>query len=167
MALATAESIRDRIRSLLESISPASLTTKLISARNEEAANFEEWCEKNPAAAFRRFQVREIGEDEPPLVSHFTVETVRVRYRIAVAYPQTHRYGPQNAMDRDDVMNQDWTKIKNAITGTGASARGNFASVTDGQYDCTPLAQSTKTREAGGKIDYLVILVDFEYTRGT
>lgn len=168
MALATAESIRDRIYALIEAITPTSLTSdKFRRYRNEDGADFQAWAEGHATAALRRFQVREVGDDEPPLVTHLTRETVRVRYAITLAYPQTHRYGAANAMDRDDVMNQDWKQIKYAITGTGGVARANFTSAVDGEYDCTPLASSTKTREQGGKVDYLVISVEFEYIRAT
>jgi hypothetical protein len=168
MALATQEAIRDRIIALVSALTPTSLVSdKFRAYRNEDEADFEEWAEKHIGAAFRRFQVREVGEEDGPLVTHLTQEDVRVRFRIAIAYPQTHRYGPQNALDRDDVINQDWKAIKYAITGTGGTARANFTSATDGQYDCTPLATTTKTREQVGKIDYLVISVDFEYVRAT
>ena len=168
MALATAEAIRDRIYTLIEALTPSSLSSiKFLRHRNELGADFDEWAEKNPTAALRRFQVREVGDDEPPLVTHLTQETVRVQFEIRIAYPQTHRYGPANGMDRDDVANADWKQIKQTITGTGGNARSNFTSATDGQYDCTPLASSSKTREAGGKIDYSVIVVEFEYTRAT
>jgi hypothetical protein len=53
-----------------------------------------------------------------------------------VPYPQTHRYGADNARDRDDVIEQDWLKINRAV---GIYARGNFTTATDGSYDCTPL----------------------------
>jgi hypothetical protein len=155
---ATAESIRDRIASVMESLTPTSLTsTKLRQHRNEGDALFEDWCEKNPAAAFRRFQIREVGDDEPPLVSSVTQEIVRVRYEIRGAYPQSHRYGPQNALDRDDVLNQDWVSINRAV---GIYGRANFT----GAYDCTPLP-AVKTREQGAKVDYLVVTVEYEYIR--
>jgi hypothetical protein len=168
MALATAESIRDRIAAIITALTPTSLSgDKFRQFRNEGGADFDDAMEKNPSGAFRRFQVREVGDDEPPLVTHLTQETVRVRFAIRMAYPQTHRYGSGNALDRDDVMNQDWKAIKYAITGTGGIAKGNFTTATAGSYDSTPLAESTKTREQGGAIDYLVIVVVFEFTRGT
>ncbi len=156
---ATAENIRDRIKALLEALTPTSLTTKFISARNEEAADFEEWCEKNPAAAFRRFQVREVGEDGEPDVSNTTEEAVETIFEIRIGYPQTHRYGPQNAMDRDDIAKEDWKLIKQTI---GANGRSNFS----GSHDCTPLG-GERERERGGKIDYSVIRVRFRYQRST
>ncbi len=158
MALATAESIRDRIYTLIEALTPSSLSSdKFRHYRNEDGANFDEWAEKNPAAALRRFQVREVGDDALPETSSGIEERVRVRFAIRIAYPQTHRYGPANGMDRDDVMNQDWKAVNYAV---GMYGRGNFSST----HDCTPLG-AEKSREAGGKIDYLVVMADFEYVR--
>jgi len=159
MSLATAEAIRDRIYTLIESIAPTSLPDKFRRYRNEDGADFQEWAESKPTAAFRRFQVRETGDDEPPSVSIVTQEMVRVRFAIAIAYPQTHRYGSGNAMDRDDVINQDWLKINYAI---GLYGRANFSSTND----CTPLG-AVKTRESGGTMDYLVVTADYEYLRAT
>lgn len=158
MALATAEAIRNQIATLLEALTPSNLSsTKFRQFRNEGDADFDSVMEKNPPAALRRFQVREVGDDEPPLVSNLATERVRLRVEIRIAYPQTHRYGPANGMDRDDVMNQDWRDINYKI---GLYGRGNFSST----HDCTPLG-AVKTREEGGKIDYLVIAADYEYLR--
>jgi hypothetical protein len=158
MALATAEAIRDRVYAMIESLTPASLSAdKFRRYRNEGAADFDEWAEGKPAAAFRRFQVRETGDDELPLVSNIGQEIIRVRFAIRMAYPQNHRYGPANGMDRDDVMNADWKLINAAV---GIYGRGNFSSA----HDCTPLG-CVKTREAGGPIDYLVVTAEYEYLR--
>lgn len=168
MALATAEAIRDRIYTLIEALTPASLSAdKFRRYRNELGADFETDTESNPAAAFRRFQVREADDEQPPLISSLTQETVRTRFEIRIAYPQTHRYGAANAMDRDDIAKQDWKQIKYAITGTGGNARTNFTTSTDGSYDCTPLAESSRVREEGEAVDFSFIVVEFEYTRAT
>lgn len=160
MSLATASAIRDRIYTLLESLAPTSLAgDKFRRYRNEDGADFDGSMEKNPAGAFRRFQVRQVGDDELPLVSNVSEERIRVRFEIRIAYPQNHRYGRENAMDRDDVMNEDWRAINFAV---GIYGRGNFS----GTNDCTPLG-CVKTREQGGKVDYLVVTAEYEYTRAT
>jgi hypothetical protein len=92
-------------------------------------------------------------------VSNTTEERVKLRLRISIAYPQSHRYGGQNALDRDDVINQDWLKINAAI---GIYGRANFS----GGNDCTPLG-AIKTREQGIKVDFLVVECEFEYQRST
>jgi hypothetical protein len=160
VALATQEAIRDRVYALIEAITPTSLASdKFRRYRNEGGADFEAWAEANPAAALRRFQVREVGDDESPDVSNSDLEAVEIRYEIRIAYPQTHRYGAANAMDRDDVINQDWLKINAAI---GIYGRNNFSS----SHDCTPLG-AVKTREQGAKVDYLVVRARYRYHRST
>ncbi len=160
MPLVTAEAIRDRIYTLIESLTPTSLASdKFRRHRNEGDANFEEWAEKNPAAALRRFQVREVSEDGEPDVSNTTEEAVETELEVRIAFPQSHRYGAANGMDRDDVRKLDWKQIKQTI---GANGRANFS----GTSDCTPLG-GAETREQGGKIDYSVIRVRFRYHRST
>jgi len=158
VALATAEAIRDRVYSLIESLTPTSLTADRFKRhRNELGADFDAWAEKNASGSFRRFQVRETGDDEMPLVSDTLIERVRMRLSIRIAYPATHRYGAANAMDRDDIINQDWKLINESV---GIYGRANFASA----CDCTPLG-AVKSREAGGPVDYLVVYADYEYQR--
>jgi hypothetical protein len=160
VSLATAEAIRDRIYALLEALTPTSLSSdKFRRYRNEDGADFPAWAEKNVAAALRRFQVRQVGDDGEPDVSNTTEETVEIDFEITLAYPQTHRYGAANGMDRDDVRKQDWKQIKHTI---GIDGRGNFSS----SHDCTPLG-AVETLEQGGKIDYSVIRARFRYQRST
>jgi hypothetical protein len=157
---ATAESIRDRVIALVEGITPTSLAgDKFRRYRNEGAADFDEAMENKPAAAFRRFQVRQVGDEENPDVSNAQFEAVVVSYEFRMAYPQNHRYGAANGMDRDDVINQDWLQFNRAI---GIYGRGNFT----GSHDCTPLG-AVKTRESGNAVDYLVVTARFRYQRTT
>jgi hypothetical protein len=158
VSVSTIEAIRDRVYTLLESLAPTSLSSdKFRRYRNEAGANFSDWAESQPAAAFRRFQVREVGDDELPDVSDTTTERVTATLEIIVAYPQTHRTGPANAMDRDDVINQDWKSLNASV---GIYGRGNFSS----SHDCTPLG-CTKSVERVGKIDLLVVRMRVEYVR--
>jgi hypothetical protein len=158
MALATVEAIRDRVYTLVEALTPPSLERdRFRRYRNEGGADFTDWADANATAALRRFQVREVGDDELPETSNGTEERVRMRLEIRIAYPHTHRYGAANAMDRDDVMSKDWGKINAAL---GIYGRGSFT----GAHDCTPLG-CVKSREQGLKVDYLVIAAQFEYVR--
>lgn len=155
---ATAGNIRDRIYALIEAIVPTTLTRdKFRRYRNEGGARFREASEASPTGAFRRFQVRETGDDSPPDVSNMTEERVRATFEIVIAYPQTHRYGPDNAMDRDDVAFDDWKALNNLV---GIYSRGRYS----GSYDCTPLG-AVMTREQGDACDFLVIEAVFEYMR--
>jgi hypothetical protein len=158
VSTATAEAIRDQCYSLVEAITPTSLVPdKFRRYRNEGDADFQAWAESVPTAALRRFQIRQRGADEPPTVSNTTTERVTLMLEIRIAYPQTHRYGAANGMDRDDVMNDDWKLINRKI---GLYGRGNFSS----GNDCTPMGATMEMDRSGG-VDYLVVSARFEYER--
>jgi len=158
MSLATAAAIRDRVRQLLGWVDPVSLIdTRLRDFRNEGAAEFRAWAEENVAACFRRFQVRNVGHDETPIISNTDYERRRLDLEVVVAYPQTNRAGSDNAMDRDDIIEEDWDQIDFNI---GIASRGNFGSTND----CTPLG-CTKEIERGDGVDFLVVRAEFTYNR--
>src|SRR5690349_3072119 len=94
----TAGAIRDRIATVIEAIVPAvgpsaAPDNRFKRYRNEGGADFEKWAAENPQAAFRRFQVRDDGNAEPPEVSNEDVEALRVTFHVMVAYPQNARAG--------------------------------------------------------------------------
>lgn len=158
MALATAAAIRDRVIQLIEWVDPVSLTgTRFRRYRNEWGADFNEASEKNPAGMFRRFQVRNLGNDEPPEVSNMVHEERRLALEILIAYPQDHRAGRDNALDRDDIIEEDWDYIDFNI---GICGRANFS----GTHDCTPIG-CTKEIERGGVVDFMVIRAEFIFQR--
>ena len=158
MALSTAEAIRDRNLDIIEAVDPVSLTsTRFRRYRNEGKGDFRTVMESQPAASLRRFQARNIGNDEPPAVSNMSFEERRLSLEIVIAYPQDHHAGPANALDRDDMIEQDWVEID---TNIGITGRGNFGST----YDCTPIG-CTKEIERGEVCDFLVIRAEFIYQR--
>ncbi len=156
----TAAAIRDRIRSLIEALTPTSdAGVKFRSYRNEGSADFVDWAEKNPAAALRRFQARDNGSEDPPEVSNADTDMRHVTYAILIAYPHTARHGADQALDRDDVMHEDFKKIEQAI---GIYGRANFSST----HDCTPLGNEgapMKEIERGNACDFLRITARFSY----
>lgn len=154
----TAAAIRDRVRTLIEALLPTQLSAdKLRSSRNEAGADFQDWAEKNPTSALRRFQARDDGEEDPPEVSNTDIDLRHFSIVVLVAYPQNARYGADQAMDRDDAMDTDWGLINRAI---GIYGRANFS----GSYDCTPLG-AVKTRIRGAGVDFLEIRARFSYYR--
>lgn len=158
MATATLEAIRDRVYTLIEALTPSwNPRNKFVRYRNEEGADFRAWVEKNIAGAFRRVQAREASDDNIPLVSDTVTERVQTAIDVLIAYPQTARTGNANAMDRDDVMNQDWKLINAAI---GIYGRGNFS----GSNDCVPLGCVKSVEHASG-VDFLVVRMSVEYLR--
>ena len=148
MATATPETIRNRIATLIAALTPTSDTgVKFVQSRDEAAADFPAWCEANPAACLRRFQVRYDGNDSLPPVSAVDNSLQSATFVILIAYPLTHRYG--NGRDRDDVMDEDWRKINYSC---GIYGRANFSSTND----CTPLG-CERSVERGEKTDMLVV----------
>lgn len=158
MATATLEAIRDRGYGLLEALTPTTLPRdKFRRYRNEGGADFRGWAEDNIPGALRRVQIREAGDETPPDVSDTVTERIRTTLEILIAYPQNARYGAANAMDRDDVMQQDWKSINLLVGIYGAS---NFS----GSNDCIPLG-CERNVERGTNIDFLVIRMRLEFVR--
>jgi len=158
VALATVEAIRDRSIQLIEWVDPLCLTsTRFRRFRNEGTADFRAWAEKNREACFRRFQVRNIGLDEPPQITNVDFKEQKLVLEIVIAYPQTNRGGPDNAMDRDDVMESDWGEVDHNV---GLCSRANYALT----YDCTPLG-ATKEVEHGELCDFTVIRAEYLFKR--
>lgn len=167
MALATLEAIRDQALTKIEALTPTTLPAdRFRRHRAERDGRLEDWAEAHITACLRRVSAREIGPEEGPLVSDFQSETVRTVVEVRIAYPQTHRYGKDNARDRDDVIREDWKKIKYAISGDGGAAKGNFTTATADSYDCTPLVATMEFDRAQG-VDYLVCRWPVEYQRST
>lgn len=147
----TVESIRDRIIDIITALVPSVLAGDLFrSYRNEGGADFISWADGAPAGAFRRFQVRDTGDDDPPAVSSGVEEERLVTFRVIVAYPQTGRYGAEQGLDRDDVMRSDQRQIEQAI---GLHGRGNFVS----PYPDASWRSGATSREIGAACDFLVI----------
>jgi hypothetical protein len=161
MAIATEEAIRDRVIAIIEGLTPSSrpVTPKFLRYRNEGDGNFVRWAEASPAAALRRFQVRDDGRDGIPEVSNTDVEDARLLLIIEIAYPQDSRSGPAAALDRDDTGKADWKKINFAI---GICGRANFS----GANDCTPTGAIKRVEQRNG-IDLVVIEAGFRFYRST
>lgn len=159
MSTTTAEAIRDRIITVISALTPTSQAgTGFRAYRNEGDANFETWCEANPAQAFRRFQVRDTGSDGSPDVSNTDVEQRTVAYTLTVAYPQNNRTGKGAALDRDDVMRTDRLQIEKAI---GMLGQANFAA---------PYPSATwrfedwdVIRTSGAGVDFVAVSVGYQY----
>lgn len=147
MATSTPELLRNRIATLITALAPTSDPgVRFLQSRDESAANFPAWCEANPAACLRRFQVRSGGARGQPDVSNVDVARHEASFVIRIAYPNTHRYG--GGRDRDDVMDEDFRKIDVSI---GLFGRANFSSTND----CTPLGLERLDDERDEKVSFL------------
>ncbi len=158
----TAEAIRDRIIEVFESeLVPSLLPSDRWRAyRNEYGADFIEWAETNPQGAFRRFQVRDTGEDAASEVTNVDVELRQVTFSILVAYPQDARYGRDQALDRDDVSNADEHQLEQAI---GILGRPRF---TYPFPDATWQSEgSSANRLIGNACDFLEIVKVYTFYR--
>lgn len=160
MSLATAESIRDRIRTVIEYIDPVSdFSVKFRRYRAENGVRFRDAMEAAPAACLRRFHVRNVSTEDLPLVSNIDFAQYQLDLEIEIAYPRTNRFGPDGALDREDVIDQDWKEIDFNI---GICGRANFA----GTFDCTPIGCTPKNVDEGEAVDFLTFRASYLYTRG-
>lgn len=160
MATTTESLIRDRVADVIAALVPSILNLdRFVVFRNEGAGIFSDWCENSPTAAFRRFNVRTVGDTAPPVVSNTDLEQVSVNLLIAVAYPHNHRAGNGNAISRDQIMAVDRLQIERSI---GMTGRANF---TPPFPDACWLA-STVQRAEGLACDYIVINQTMQFYRG-
>lgn len=157
----TKAAIRDRIHALIEALTPEQLAgDKFRRFRNEGGARFIEWCEANTKAAWRRFQVREVGADDDPDFTNTDGEYRYVSFRLLVAYPQTHRAGRDAALDRDDLVELDWFQISQAI---GLNGRGNFTSPNPDA--CPVLCRKEEQLVERDGVDFLDVELRYYYVR--
>jgi hypothetical protein len=157
----TAESIRDRAIAVIGALTPGHLFgARYAKYRNEGKGDFVEWALANPAAALRRFQVR-TTDDEPPGTSNTDYEERRVKLTITVAYPANARTGPDQALDRDDIITEDYKQLDFAV---GVYGRANFSPPNP---DAMPLGFSPQNIVRGGAVDFLVIEEWLTYQRLT
>ncbi len=158
----TAAAIRDRIYTVIEGLTPSRVSgDRFERYLNELGADFEAWAEAHSTGARRRFQVRRDGGIPAAAVSNNDIEERQVTFRILVAYPQLHRDGPDNAMDRDDSIDADQNAIERAI---GMCGRANF---TQPLYpDACWREQSLNVSDSRGNgVDFLEMTITYSYMR--
>lgn len=155
----TAESIRDRAIAVIEGLVARVIgTDRFVAYRNEYGADFRHAAEAYPTKAWRWFQVRDDGNDEPPAVSNTDFEERKITLVVLVAYQQNHRAGPDNALDRDDAMSADQHQIEHAI---GMCGRANFAPPNPDA--CWRSGRTT--RIVGNGVDFLEITQTMSFRR--
>lgn len=160
MATTTPAAIRDRAITVIEALTPGSDTgVKFRRYRNEGGADFQDWCETNPAGSRRRFQVRTTGGSVVPAVSNQDVEEHEVTLTVLVAYPQTGRDGGDQALDRDDTLDADAFQIDEAI---GMLGKANFTSP---YADATWISGGVSDRIVGAAVDFLELRLTYIYKR--
>lgn len=161
MATTTPAAIRDRAIAVVKALTPTSLSgDEYIPYRNEGDGDFRAWAETNPPACFRRFQIRTTGGTETPPVSNFDFEEHQVTLQVICAYPQTARYGEDQSLDRDDVMDEDAFQIDKAL---GMQGGDNFTPATSA--DACWIGGSPRDREVGDGVDFLILTFVYIYKR--
>lgn len=155
----TEGAIRDRIAAVITALTPASLAGDLFrETRDEYDADFTGWALANAPGSLRRFQVRSLQTDEPPVVSNTDVEERLVTFEIKIAYPQTHRYGSDAGRDRDDVITADFHQIDYAI---GMAGRSNFPA--GSTYDCCWTAMEREDDRENPAVHFLVMRQTYRF----
>jgi hypothetical protein len=163
MPTTTASAIRQRIVTVIKAVVPAlDSHTPFKPYLNQQGADFRADCEQAPQGSVRRFQVRDVGDDQPPAIVNSDIEERRVTFEVIVAYPQTHRWGVDAALDRDDAMSADQHKIEHAI---GLNGRENFASSVNPAYPDACWREGHTMREVGNGVDFLVITQTMSFFR--
>lgn len=162
----TPEAIRDRIITVIESLTPRhDVGVRFARFRNEGRGDLDAWVVANAAGAHRRFQVRRIRQRDGAEVSNSDFEEVRCTFAVRIAYPQTHRWGGDAALDRDDVIDADLYDIDQAI---GMNGRPNFSPpYPDACWRENGNGEESRigeTRELDG-VDVAEIFVSYSYRR--
>jgi hypothetical protein len=163
MATTTDSAIRQRIIDAIKALVPSMDSETLFKPyKNQQAANFRSDAEQAPQGFVRVFQVRDTGEDQPPAIVNSDIEERRVTFEIIVAYPQTHRWGADAALDRTDAMRTDQHSIEHAI---GLNGRENFSSSVNPAYPDACWREGRTAREIGNGVDFLVITQTMSFFR--
>lgn len=149
----TAASVRDELATAVRNLTGASLAHVPFKP-HDNRQDFRTWCNANPNAAFRRFQVRDVGTVSGSEVYDAQQAWHVTEMECVVAYPRDFRYGAQALLDLDDVLWADLNAIDNAI---GSSGNATTACVTTLQKDT----------EEGAGCTFAVLRVQTEFWRET
>jgi hypothetical protein len=155
----TRQAIRDFIVMTIKALTPTTFARdRYVPHRNDGNGDLIAWAQKNPAAAFRRYQVRYQGADIAADSGDTSFEGRWVRIAITVAYPQNNRTGSGATMDRDDVASGDRFQIEQAI---GLS--GDYSITSDGYGAKWLTGPSSRIRGQG--VDFSVITMSMRFDR--
>jgi hypothetical protein len=150
----TVEELRDHIIALIKALVPTVHSdTGFLPFLDDDGDDFVAWALANPAAALRRFQVRDSGDDEWPDITDTQVEYRFVTFEILVAYPQTARFTSDDGAgrDRDDARRRDQLLLEQSV---GLNGYTNFTGAT-----CPNAAHvnGSTTRPIVGNVDFLFL----------
>lgn len=166
MATTTGGAIRDRIIALVKALAPTvDSSVAFRPYENQGGANFRKFCRGAPMGSERLYQVRDVTTRQPADASNTDVEARMVTFDVIVAYPQTHQWGVDAGLDRDDAMDADRKLIENAI---GRNGYGNFANDYPnaswiGESAAGSQTATTFERTDDDPVDFLVIRQTMRY----
>jgi hypothetical protein len=156
VAATTVETLRDRMYALIEAATPTRRTGDRFHAfRNEGDASIAEWAETHPVGCRRRFQVRDIGTADPPVVTDLVNDDQIVTFEITVAYPQTGRDGTAQGHDRDDTIEEDERLLESTVGLYGHANMNGLAT----------WISSDVERVEGRGVDFLIVRQTMRYWR--
>jgi len=118
--------------------------------------DFRTWCDANPNAAFRRFQIRDVGTVSGSQIYDAQQAWHVTEFECVVAYPRDYRYGSQALLDLSDVLWEDLNELDNQI-GTNQAAAATTATVTTLE----------KTTEEGAACVFGVLRLQVEFWKST
>jgi hypothetical protein len=148
----TIENLRDHMIGLLRTAAPTAMAgDSFLPYEQEGDGDFIEWTMSVGAGAFRRFQIRDTGDDLGAVGPSADIEWREATFEITLAYPQDSRAGAAGALDRDDLMRADQELVERTI---GMLAAASF------QGPGVPNASwlgSDATRVIGDGVDFLIV----------
>lgn len=126
----TPAAIRDRLVAIIAGIVPTTEAGVPFREHRHESLDLRAFAEKEPEACFRLFEVRYSGARLPPEVSDTDVESEERSFEVAIAYASTNQFG--DALDRDDVIDQDVNRVNHYVGTNGYGTVTDATMITDG-----------------------------------
>lgn len=155
----TSAIIRDSIATRVAAVTPSAGTGDPF-REHRYADPLREWALANPASALRRFSVRWDGAVLPPLVTNTTEETVERDIEIVVAYPTSWRFGGQQLVDLEEVIDADCRRINHEV---GTNGFASLATVTNTSATVTTVIEAAN--EIGPVVSFGVVRLHVLYSR--
>ncbi len=165
MATTTIRAIRATIVSLIKAIVPTFDTeTPFKPYLNQGAAAFRRDMLAAPQASTRRYQVRARAGRRTQDATNTDVVAELVTFDIVIAYAQTHRWGADAALDRDDAIEEDLKQLEFTV------GREGYANIPNASW-LAPDADGSQTepprieRDDAAGVDFLVITQTMRFYR--
>lgn len=128
MSTTTFASIRDQQVITIRAITPTRRAAKKFELYPGEA-EFSQWCELNPQACFRIFEISSPLDAIRPLVSNTDIVDTEQSMNVEIGYPLDYgEVGANNQRELEDLIDEDKWRVDQAI---GLHGSPNYV---DGQH---------------------------------